>query len=260
MEKQEWQQEFKNRLMVYKGGGYDGCFWEWNLCLWDNNGNWHNILASGYMGCKTEESAFKLMEDNFDVPDKDEKPGNVCFGGKRAGQFEIFNIQDNRHMIFFRDEYNPQLVKGVLEYLIKNDIEHVLTMKCYKCEMVSGNPDDFLLCNESGDGGLAISSKDMICTDCDSLSRCGYCGESYDDDDVKKFDSEGYCERCHEKQIEQYQFRLEEALKRNDWDTNWTGIQYLNSYLRKYMGIDEQVEIKDCEGQMWFIFGQKEVR
>ncbi len=43
-------QKLKNKLLFYKGGGYDGCFWEWNFCLWDADGKWHNLFTSGCTG------------------------------------------------------------------------------------------------------------------------------------------------------------------------------------------------------------------
>ena len=36
-------QKLKNKLLFYKGGGYDGC-------LWDADGKWHNLFTSGCTG------------------------------------------------------------------------------------------------------------------------------------------------------------------------------------------------------------------
>ena len=47
--------KMKNTLVQYKGGGYDGCFWEWNYAFFDHNGEFHSIFASGRNGCETLE-------------------------------------------------------------------------------------------------------------------------------------------------------------------------------------------------------------
>lgn len=45
-----------NTIVQYKGGGYDGCFWEQNYAYFDGEGNFHNIVATGRNGCETEEA------------------------------------------------------------------------------------------------------------------------------------------------------------------------------------------------------------
>ena len=49
----------KNTLVQYKGGGYDGCFWEWNFCYFDKDGVWHDIFSSGRRGC---DSLVKIQQ------------------------------------------------------------------------------------------------------------------------------------------------------------------------------------------------------
>ena len=83
----------KDTLLVYRGGGYDGCIWEFNAALWDKHGKFHDIHSSGYAGlfryrgsdhsCVTatddaEQAALKLIElnghdtDTFDLTDEKE--------------------------------------------------------------------------------------------------------------------------------------------------------------------------------------------
>ena len=45
----------KDTLVQYKGGGYSGCFWEWNYGVFDDDGEFHVIFASGSKGCETAE-------------------------------------------------------------------------------------------------------------------------------------------------------------------------------------------------------------
>ena len=42
-----------NTIVQYKGGGYDGCIWEWNYAYLDSQGEFHCIVATGYRGCRT---------------------------------------------------------------------------------------------------------------------------------------------------------------------------------------------------------------
>ena len=44
-----------NTLYQYKGGGYDGCFWEWNYAVIDDDGNFIDIYSSGHRGCRSKK-------------------------------------------------------------------------------------------------------------------------------------------------------------------------------------------------------------
>jgi len=44
-------------LVMYQGGGYDGCFWEWNFFAFDRDGKFFNIFTSGRDGVKTEDES-----------------------------------------------------------------------------------------------------------------------------------------------------------------------------------------------------------
>ena len=54
-----------NTLVAYKGGGYDGCFWEWNYAYIDKSGEFHSIFASGRNGCDNREE-LENCEDPYD--------------------------------------------------------------------------------------------------------------------------------------------------------------------------------------------------
>ena len=47
-------------IYEYKGGGYDGCWWEWNF-FGIHEKKFYNIISSGYKGIKTEQDAKDLM-------------------------------------------------------------------------------------------------------------------------------------------------------------------------------------------------------
>ena len=63
----------RNSLIQYKGGGYDGCFWEWNYAWFDARGHFHDIYSSGYKGCDT----------------LDEVEGSVCQSPRRIRHLSL---------------------------------------------------------------------------------------------------------------------------------------------------------------------------
>ena len=36
-----------NKLVKYQGGGYEGCWWEWNFFMYDQDGEFYSIIATG---------------------------------------------------------------------------------------------------------------------------------------------------------------------------------------------------------------------
>jgi len=50
--------KLRNKLLCYRGGGYDGCCWEWNFGYFDNEAKFHSIYASGYAGIHEEDKAY----------------------------------------------------------------------------------------------------------------------------------------------------------------------------------------------------------
>ena len=52
-----------NSLVMYKGGGYDGCIWESNYAFIDADGEFHNIAATGCYGCDTFAKLKKAYEN-----------------------------------------------------------------------------------------------------------------------------------------------------------------------------------------------------
>ncbi len=236
-----------NRLLLYKGGGDSkiGCIWQFNFCIWDAKGEWHNIFATGSMGLKTLEETMVYL--CCERPDCHHDQSKTLYGGI-MGDFEMFDITSKPDMDYFRDNYNPAIIFGISEFMQERDIENVLQVKCEQCgkegvyycdEWTSGNPVD--------EGGIAITNHSVLCRECDDLYRCGYCSEKFDKDTV--FDDEGYCPDCHETEIRNKQQILECKLKDSDWEQ----VYYWNDILRSMMGLNRH-QSPDCEGQMYFKF------
>lgn len=88
-------------LVQYQGGGYDGCFWEWNFCLVDSVENptqFEDAGSSGSNGIQTIEE----------------------FKDREIGEEFYYNIMLEKDWKVFDREANPVHVLGVVYYLLDN--------------------------------------------------------------------------------------------------------------------------------------------
>lgn len=138
----------KNLLVEYKGGGYDGCYWEWNYFMWDIDGKFHNLRSTGRNGMKDENQAYENMTaiteyDRF--------------------EFNYLNLNRENSIVDFVDNGNASLMS-----FLANEhwqLGEVLKGHCQECGNIFPVIDMFPG-DESGDGGLAISAKNLYCDDC----------------------------------------------------------------------------------------------
>ena len=56
--------KLRHTLVQYHGGGYEGCFWEWNFFYIDADGDFHCIEATGHAGCKNANQADDMLADD----------------------------------------------------------------------------------------------------------------------------------------------------------------------------------------------------
>ena len=169
----------KNQLIQYKGGGFDGCFWEWNFCHYDENGKWQDIFSSGVNGCKDESNTLEMIEEN------------------NSGTY-IYDLRDKESIAEFENENNAKAVKGVYQHLNNAGIGYPIEEKGYKpFKMKCGicgiriDPDYVTLEDWHGIGGIASQPESAICEECLSEHTCIECGEFYQ----KELDYQ-YCEYC----------------------------------------------------------------
>lgn len=163
----------KNKLVQYRGGGYDGCIWEWNYCCFDSDGKWQDIYHSGWAGWKTEESLINYMENN--TLDED---------------YYVYDI-DQAGIDLFAKESNPCNVLDVAKAL--NNLEYIIKIKCLECGLHS-DPDEMFLEDWRGCGGIMSTADSLICHDCHAMGSCAYCGEYLGSDFCP--DEDGYCVDC----------------------------------------------------------------
>lgn len=168
----------KNTMLQYRGGGCDGCFWEWNACFWDSKGVWHDINASGRAGLELESQALEYLKDK-----------TKFYGGPRAEAFIIKLDKPNSVKKFVKDS---ALMFVISCASVVNDLEDkdIIGLECPDCKNTiypnSTRDKDYSEWqfdpnNYHGDGGIGIVFEGFICSDCYCGHTCGYCGEFHSD-------------------------------------------------------------------------------
>jgi hypothetical protein len=179
----------KDLLVVYKGGLYDGCIWEWCFFSYDKDGIFHNIYTSGSKGIKTEEEACELMKT---VPDT---------RGNRDSIY-IYDLTKDEDINDFQDSYAVPHVVKIVELLNAGEefgkYSNELYFVCDECEeKITGTG-----CMEDwhGCGGIEMTADKKLCEDCHSNFSCSDCGEYVGEDEISTYN--GMCENCYKNNLE----------------------------------------------------------
>ncbi len=174
----------KNKLITYQGGGYDGCIWEWNFGIFDDDGEFHDIYSSGCDGCENEKEMIEFINDTHNI-----KHGNFSIWDMSKKEYGFTNI----------------LMGGIVVELVRrlNDdfwdygmIPHEVTYECDGCKNDVGSFGG-LSVNPVGCGGIVIMDDTKICEECYSLDRCFNCGE-YESGLNETLNINGYCQNCYD--------------------------------------------------------------
>ena len=142
-----------NILVQYQGGGYDGCFWEWNYFYIDKQGIFHDIQSSGCGGIDNMQDAEQLIEQD------------------KSGTY-IYDLNNEQDIETFSKESHPIHVSGVLRWF--ND---------YNAHRAESFIDFFVVCSVcngqiSDIDDLFIEGSVLICNECYYIGECPCC-ESY---------------------------------------------------------------------------------
>lgn len=158
--------KLRHTLVQYHGGGYDGCFWEWNFFYIDADGEFHCIEATGHAGCDTAEKADAMLayEINASLEDYDGPP---------IYTYDVMVVEDIES---FANESNAVHVLGVLSWFNQyNDPDIEFFAICTECN--ENIFEDGILEDYHGCGGLAITADALLCSDCHSTGQCYVCNE-----------------------------------------------------------------------------------
>jgi hypothetical protein len=91
----------KNHLYQYKGGGYSGCFWEWNFFLIDDNDNFIDLKSSGIDGCSNRQQATNYFDTH--------KIDNTSY----CKDYYVFDLKSNDSLFEFATETNKGLIAEI---------------------------------------------------------------------------------------------------------------------------------------------------
>ena len=174
--------ERKNLLVSYEGGGYDGCFWEWNYFLFNAVGEFHVVYASGYKGIKTEKEAIELLEGD-------------------ESEYTSYDLTQDSEIESFQNNEPIDNVLHIVEKASESEYGElaIIWFRCDHC----GNKiygDHGIAEGRHGCGGIATTAEEKYCYNCHSLGTCEKCGE-FDNDLLESGDE--YCEYCKEKNVEE---------------------------------------------------------
>jgi len=145
--------KMKNVLVMYHGGGYDGCIWEYNYAYFDSEGNFHCIHASGAMGRETEEEVMDVIhDDDTDLYEFDD-PEEVKRFGRETPLSHLIGVGNWL-------AHDPEISEKVM-----------LTVICEKCECevnVAGEEleDGCHGIGSHGVGGIVSQYDGIICQQC----------------------------------------------------------------------------------------------
>jgi hypothetical protein len=148
---------FKSAKVVqYKGGGYDGCHWEWNYAL-IVDGAFHDVLSSGRNAIKDKESLLEYI-----------KSGKTYYS---------YNLNKKSDILEFTKETNETTQGMVIAEVNRILDSKVMFFTCTYCEnkiyAKNDMPNDssypqFFHDDQAyqGNGGIGIVFTTILCEDC----------------------------------------------------------------------------------------------
>lgn len=151
----------KNLLVQYKGGGYDGCFWEWNYLLFDAKGKFHDIASSGRNGITQRDAALALMNKKLRWASKD---------------FYTYKLTSRKSLAEFQLEVAATHVAGVVSKVNGIYKKRRMYWECDECSRKQFN-DDMHHDGYMGNGGIGVQMLGKLCGDCYHIGLCDSCHE-----------------------------------------------------------------------------------
>ena len=171
----------RDTIIRYKGGGYDGCFWEPNYAFYNAHRKFYDLLSSGSYAAHTEEQLLERVTDQY-------------------GFCDVFPIYHRQGQLKLATDLNASHLLAVAEKM-REKYDADLIFKCKACgkikECVEGIGDD-----HEGQGGICILATSIICDDCNYERTCPVCGEHFDTPAEAEYDKEGRCKVCRERDYE----------------------------------------------------------
>lgn len=140
-------------LIMYEGGGYDGCRWEPNYFLTDAEfadeiTEFHDIYSSGFRGIKTLEQAQKMNSEEWHCFDLDAMGWQQFRDPVQTSAYWAFRI--------------ARLLNS-MEFLCKTFL-----LQCWDCKQEIENGCEVLI-DTHRDGGVGVIADHALCLNCHSI-------------------------------------------------------------------------------------------
>ncbi len=182
----------ENTLVTYKGGGYDGCSWEWNMGLIDDEGQFHSIYESGYNGIEDLETLLTRYNDWREALSRESRKMFVD-----RDEFDLYDMDQPFERARLCQQMPVDWLEVIGKWFAENRPTVELLCKCDSCkEFFDLVEEDSYGTNQSGAGGVMITSKEIVCNTCYSSGTCAYCSDYVGPWVVD--DENGYCPSCLE--------------------------------------------------------------
>jgi hypothetical protein len=171
-------------LVTYKGGGYDGCFWEWNTFLVGKDNEIFDVYSSGYAGV-------------FDWTVKPEAFRHDRFlkAVEEADSVLDLNTDEGRKEI---NEYIACYAYRIARKLEDLEEGYTVCLKCCECNRYVGSTEEAFFDRgyDHGDGGVGVVNDHLVCEDCYNALRCDNCGGRASEGSFIEVGGEQTCSSC----------------------------------------------------------------
>jgi len=184
-----------NTIYQYQGGGYEGCFWEWNMGM-SLGGKFYSLYASGRHGAKTLEE----LENRLETLQKESE------WGVRKNVF-LTDLTSDADKTELARECNQSLLLDCLPkanaIMDEEDAPEDLRVFfiCDTCgeKILPEDPDFPNVLPTSYKGlknGIGTELTGIVCEDCYSRGQCPQCDCYVGVDNLTYWNEEDYCESC----------------------------------------------------------------
>jgi len=155
----------KNKLMIYQGGGYGGCIWEWNAGYFDDEGEWRSLGDSGCAGIKDYDTEAALAM------------ARQIKAGKEKGDLIPLSAAKQLRQLN-NSGYAPAVVVGIARGLAGAQLDNCkMVVTCDECG--KDIPDDELdmihFADPVSNGGCSYVPQTKVCDACFEAKVCCEC-------------------------------------------------------------------------------------
>jgi len=145
-----------NSLISYRGGGYDGCIWEWNYAYIDEHGKFHDIYSSDHRGCRTREELEKRNAKEIEAWEHGE--GN-------RDKFDIYKLDDFDERGRLVSDLPISHALGIANWFVEQNIRVDFCVRCDNCEELV-YVTECRGVGEHGIGGIRSEFSAFVCGAC----------------------------------------------------------------------------------------------